>query len=98
MNFAANWDETPCHLLQVSLRGDRDVYLRDPCPGMSEHKSTGVIVPGSILPYNDPQLSPIHCSMLGDTGCECMVVIGAELVPLLLREAARVPFNMMGLG
>ena len=27
-----------------------------------------------------------------------MVVIGQELVPLLLREAATVPFNLMGVG
>ena len=62
---------------------------------MSEHKSTGVIVPGSILPYKDPHSPPICCSMLGDTGCECMVVIGQELIPLILREAATVPFNLI---
>ena len=88
MNFAANWDEMPYHLPQVILRGDEDEYLREPRPGMSEHKSTGVIVPGSILPYKDPHLTPIQCSMLGDTGCECMGVIGPELVPDFLSEKA----------
>ena len=80
------------------MRGDEEEFLREPRPGMSEHKSTGVIVLGSILPYKDPHSAPICCSMLGDTGCECMVVIGQELVPLFLREAATVPFNLMGVG
>ena len=35
---------------------------------------------------------------VGDTGCECMVVIGQKLLPLFLREAATVPFNLMGVG
>ena len=98
MNFAANWDDMPCHLLQLSMCGDEEEFLREPRPGMSEHTSGGVIVPGSILPYKDPHSAPICCSMLGDTGCECMVVIGQELVPLFLREAATVPFNLMGVG
>ena len=36
--------------------------------------------------------------MLGDTRCECMVVISPELVSEALREKADVPFNLMGVG
>ena len=51
-----------------------------------------------LVPYKDPHSTPIKCSMLGDTGCECMVVIGPELVSEALREKADVPFNLMGVG
>ena len=80
------------------MRGDEEVFFREPRPGMSEHKSTGFIIPGSILPNKDRHSAPIGCSMSADTGCECIVVIGQEMVPLFLREAASVPFNLKGVG
>ena len=98
MNCASIWDEMPCRPPQASVRGVEDEYLTEPRAGMREHTCTGVIVLGSILPYKDPHLSLIKCSMLADTGCECMVVIGPELGSFFLREAATVPFKPMGVG